>query len=69
MEKLDCEKCQKGSFHGGWNSVKLVTYKDKITIPQKLQKYVVKWYHEYLLHPRDWIKWKNYFPTLVLENH
>ena len=27
-------------------------YKNKIVIPQKLQKYVMKWYHTYLLHPR-----------------
>ena len=26
-------------------------YRDKIVIPLKLQKYVVKWYHTYLLHP------------------
>ena len=30
---------------------KLVTYKNKIVIPQKLHKYTVKWYHRYLLHP------------------
>ena len=26
-------------------------YGGKILIPQKIQKYIVKWYHKYLLHP------------------
>ena len=30
---------------------KLIMHKDKIVVPQKIQKYVVKWYHMYLLHP------------------
>ena len=41
----------KYSFCGGRNIIELVTYNDKIVIPQKLQKYVLKWYHTYLLHP------------------
>ena len=49
-EKLNCAKYKKGSFHGSRNTIKLVTYKDKIIIPQNFQKYVVKWYHMYLLH-------------------
>ena len=48
-EKINSAEYQKGSFCGGWNTIELVTYKDKIVIPQKLQKYVVKWYHTYLL--------------------
>ena len=51
LEKLNSAEYQKGSFRGGRNTIKLVTYKNKILIPQKLQKYVVKWYHTYLLHP------------------
>ena len=31
--------------------LKLITCKDKIVIPPKLQSYVVHWYHTYLLHP------------------
>ena len=31
--------------------MELVTYKDIIVIPQKLQKYAVKCYHLHLLHP------------------
>ena len=33
-----------------WNYIKLMAYKVKIFIPQKLQKYIVKCYHMYLLH-------------------
>ena len=50
MEKLNCVKYTKGSFRGGWNTIELITYENKIVIPQKLQKYVVKWHHTYLLH-------------------
>ena len=38
-------------FCEGRNTIEIVMYKDKIAIPQKLQKYVVKWYHMYLIHP------------------
>ena len=50
-EKVNCTKYQKGTFCEGRNTIEIVTYKDKILIPQKLLKYVVKWYHKYLLHP------------------
>ena len=49
-EKLNCTTYQKGYFRGGRNTIQLVKYRNKIVIPQKLQKYVVKWYHTYLLH-------------------
>ena len=43
---------QKGSFFGGSNiDLKLITCKDKIVIPSKLQSYILYWYHTYLLHP------------------
>ena len=48
-EKLNSAEYKKGSFRGGQNTIKIGTYKDKIFISQKLQKYVVKWYHNYLL--------------------
>ena len=50
MEKLHSAEYQMGYFRGGKNTIEFVTYKDKILIPQQLQKYVVKWYHKYLLH-------------------
>jgi hypothetical protein len=31
--------------------IEVITYKDKIYIPQHLQQRVVAWYHEYLVHP------------------
>ena len=41
----------KGYFRGGSNiDLKLITCKDKIVIPSKLQSYVVHWYHTYFLH-------------------
>ena len=41
-EKLNSAEYQEGYFRGGRNTVKNVTYKNKIFIPQKLQKNVVK---------------------------
>ena len=49
--KLTWSEYKKGSFSGGRNTIKLVTFKDKIVIPQLLQKYVVKWYNTYILNP------------------
>ena len=51
-EKLKCTEITKGSFRGGRYTIAFIRYKYKIVIPQKLQKYVVKWYHTYLIHPR-----------------
>ena len=42
----------KGYFRGGINiELSLITCKDNIVIPSKLQSDVVHWYHTYLLHP------------------
>ena len=38
-------------FHGGGRSSQLLCYKDRIMIPQGLQKQVVQWYHHTLCHP------------------
>ena len=51
MEKLNCEKYQRDYFCEGRNTRKIVMCKDKIVIPKQLQKYLVKWYHTYILHP------------------
>ena len=51
MGNLKCAKYKKGSFCGDRNTIELVTYISKIEIPHKLQKYVLKWYHMYILHP------------------
>ena len=50
-EKLKVIEYQKSYFCRGQNTKEIVIYKDKIVILQKLQKYVVKWHHTYLLHP------------------
>ena len=44
LGRLKCAKYEKGYFHGGWNNIELVTYKDKIVIPQKIKQYIVKWH-------------------------
>ena len=50
MERLNSVEYVKGSFRGGRNTINFATFNDKIVIPQLLQRYVVKWYHMYLLH-------------------
>ena len=51
LEIFTSTKYQKGYFRGSRNTIELLTYKEKIFIPQKIQKYVVKLYHKYLLYP------------------
>ena len=51
MSKLTCVKYKRYSFCGGWNTINLIIYNHKIVITDKIQKYVVKWYHMYLHHP------------------
>ena len=51
LKKIKCTEFTKGYFCGGWNTIYLITYKDKTVISQKLQKYVVKWYHTYMINP------------------
>ena len=42
----------KGYFRGGSNiDVRLITCKYKIVIPSKIQRYLLHWYHMYLLYP------------------
>ena len=49
-KNIYAQNMPKGSFSRGWDTIELVTYKEKIVIPHKLQNYTVKWYHTYLLH-------------------
>ena len=51
LEKLNSAEYQKSFLCRDRNTIKLVTYKIKIVFPQKLQKYIVKWYNTYLLRP------------------
>ena len=51
MDKYKNGTYHKGYFRGGNNeNLRLITCKDKIVIPSKLQNYVLHWYHAYLLH-------------------
>ena len=56
------------SFHGGGTEIKLWCRNDKIVVPPPLQRRVVEWYHENLVHPgenrteatiRQHFTWKN----------
>ena len=48
---MHAQNIKNDSFRGGRNTIKLITYKNKIVISQQLQRYVVKWYPTYVLHP------------------
>ena len=56
------------SLCGGGTDIELICYNGKIVIPCALQKYILNWYHTYLLHPgmtrteetiRQHFYWKN----------
>ena len=47
------DKYQIHSFRGGGKDRHLVCYQDKICVPKRLQKRVVEWYHEHLVHPGE----------------
>ena len=51
LTKKHVQNYHKGYFSRGRNTIALVTRKDKLVIPQLIQRYVVKWYHMHLLHP------------------
>ena len=44
-EKFRCVHFERDSFCGDKNTINLIMYNDKVVIPDKIQKYVVKWYH------------------------
>ena len=50
MEKLTCRNYKRDSFHGGYSTINLIMYNNKIVIPDKIPDYVVKWYHTRLIH-------------------
>ena len=61
-------------FCGGGNIFMLICKNDKIVVPTILQKYVVNWYHTYLLHPvtertEATISQKYYWPHLREDIH
>ena len=57
-EPILINKYKDGTCHNGYVcgvsniDLNLITCKDKIVIPPIIQKYVLHWYHRYLLCPR-----------------
>ena len=51
LNKLKMKVYHAKDFRGGGTTRMLVCYNDKIVIPKILQRYVLHWYHTYLLHP------------------
>ena len=54
-DKYILEKFKFANYHtkylfGGGNIFMLICKSDKIVVPTILQKYIVNWYHKYLLH-------------------
>ena len=59
-------------FRGGGKVRMLICHDDKIVVPKILQKYVVQWYHNYLLHPgavrtEETIRQHLYWPDLRVD--
>ena len=51
IAKYKTDTYQEGYYRGGSNIyLKLITCKDKILIPSKIQSYVLHWYHTYIFH-------------------
>ena len=50
VEKHKHVNYQIGCFCGGNNTIKLTTYNNTMILSKKIQRYVVKWNHAYLLH-------------------
>ena len=51
LQKLKRAQYHTKSFRGGGTDRDLICYNGKIVVPGTLQKYVLNWYHTYLLHP------------------
>ena len=51
LQENTCATYQKGYFCGNCNTIELVTYKDRVVMPQQFQRYLKRRYHDYILHP------------------
>ena len=51
LKDLLADKYHLQSFRRGAEAIELVCHRGKIVVPAKLQKRVVEWYHQVLLHP------------------
>ena len=77
MAKYKNDMYHKGYFCGGSNDdLNLITCKDKIVIPSKIQSCVSHWHHTYPLHPgmditeamiRQYLYWPNIIDTVRKE--
>ena len=50
VEKLKCANYHTKYFRGGGNTFMIICKNDKIVVPEIIRKYVVNWYHTYLLY-------------------
>jgi transposase InsO family protein len=48
---MENTKYELQDFHGGGKTTALICYRNKLVIPNKLQKAVISWYHTTLCHP------------------
>jgi hypothetical protein len=48
---MENTKYELQDFHGGGKTTALICYRNKIVVPNKLQKAVISWYHTTLCHP------------------
>jgi hypothetical protein len=48
---MENTKYELQDFHGGGKTTALICYRNKIVVPNKLQKTVISWYHTTLCHP------------------
>ena len=51
VEKLKRANYHNKYFRGGVNTFMIICKNDKIVVPTILRKYLVNWYHTYLLYP------------------
>ena len=38
------------SIFGGGKTIAILTFNNTIVTPERLQRYIVKWYHTYIIH-------------------
>jgi RNase H-like domain found in reverse transcriptase/Integrase zinc binding domain len=51
MLEKDSEKYTLQDFHGGGKTTSLICHKNKIVVPNRLQKAEITWYHTTICHP------------------
>jgi hypothetical protein len=57
-------------FHGGGKTTASICYRNKIVVPNKLQKSVISWYHTTLCHPGiNRSEGRNHWTTFMAAKH